>query len=160
MKRLLICLLLTALCGLLSAQEGNRRPQKAEPEKTALITVNGNLGVSGGMIALESGDTVYYVPGLQRFVGFIEGLKEGAPVTLEGYEIPAPFFGEGAGKVFRVTRMTLNGKEYDVGFKAPFGNRDSRPSVSPPGFNRMRNFRFDQSPDPRGGGSRYPRHRE
>jgi hypothetical protein len=156
MKRLLIGTLLVAACGLLFAQEGNRRSQKAEPEK---VTVSGKLSIARGMIALESGNSVYYVPELLRFAGFIDGLKEGASVTLEGYEVPVRFTEEDAGKGFRVTKMTLNGKEYDVGFQGT-RNRDSRQPVSPSGFGRMRNFRFDQGPDPRDGKSRYPQYRE
>jgi hypothetical protein len=147
MKRLLICLLLTVLCGLLPAQEGNRKSQKEEPEK---ITVSGNLSIARGMIALESENTVYYVPGLQRFTGFIDGFKEGASVTLEGYEVPVRFPEEDAGKRFSVTKMTLNGKEYDVGFQGTW-NRDFGPPVSLP------EFRSNRGVDPREGKSRHRR---
>src|SRR5215510_13034680 len=33
-------------------------------------TVNGNLTIARGMIAVNSSDTVYYVLGINRFVGF------------------------------------------------------------------------------------------
>ena len=68
------------------------------------------------MIALTAGEITYLTFGLNRFVGFIDGLKEGAQVTLEGSALPYP--GSDTVKVLRVQKMTLNGKEYDL---APLG---------------------------------------
>jgi hypothetical protein len=131
MKRLVIFFLIALAAGaLLSAQEGNRLSRGTAPEKT---TVSGKLGIVRGMIALDSGDTIYYVPGLLRFAGFIEGLKEGASVTLEGYESLAPFPDEEPGTSLRVTKMTLNGKDYDLDFRMGAVNVP-RPQVPAPGF--------------------------
>jgi hypothetical protein len=43
-----------------------------------------------GMIAVQSGGKTYYVGGLNRLIGFIDGLKEGASVKLEGYAFALP----------------------------------------------------------------------
>jgi hypothetical protein len=50
----------------------------------------GTLNFINGQIAVKNGETTYYVRGLGRLFGFVEGLKEGSTVTLEGYaeEIP------------------------------------------------------------------------
>jgi hypothetical protein len=88
-------------------------PSRQVPQAAAeQVTVSGELSVVHGMIALVSGDTVYYAGGLNRFTGFIEGLKEGARVSLEGsaYQLP----NDAKAKFLRVSKLTLNGKDYDL----------------------------------------------
>jgi hypothetical protein len=118
MKKILmigLAVLLTAET--ISAQ--NRNPQDIGPggrpgfTPPAEETISGNLGISQGMVSLESGGELYYVTGLDRFIGFIDGLREGAAVSLTGYAFETPRL-SGA-KVFRVTELRLNGKSYDLG---------------------------------------------
>ena len=74
------------------------------------LTIQGTLSFVNGQIALESGETTYYVWGLDRLFGFVDGLKEGAAVTLEGYaeEIPlAPEY-----RLFLAEKLVFNGREY------------------------------------------------
>jgi hypothetical protein len=78
------------------------------PEKT---TVSGTLGIRQGRIALESGDTFYYVAGINHFIGFIDGLKEGASVSVEGYVFRAPGNGD---QVIRASALTIGGKSYSL----------------------------------------------
>lgn len=81
--------------------------QNAEPVK-----VEGKLALVNGFIAVESKDKTYYVMGIQPLVGFIDGLKEGAAVKLEGdaFEMPmAPEY-----LVLRASKLTFNGKDYDL----------------------------------------------
>jgi hypothetical protein len=49
---------------------------------------------------------------LTRYIGFIDGLKEGAAVTLEGYALPSPQ--NNPVKFLHIQKMTLNGKDYDL----------------------------------------------
>jgi hypothetical protein len=131
MKRIWLCAVLAAsMAALAFAQGENRQGQKAAPEK---IVINGALGIAKGSIALKSGNDTYYVMGLNRFVGFIDGLKEGAQVSLEGYAFPLP---NNEGKGFKVAKLTLNGKDYDLGsgrsFAGNFGNGAPRKNFSPP----------------------------
>jgi hypothetical protein len=90
------------------------RPARPFPQVPAAeqTTVSGNLSIVHGRIALVSGDTTYYVGGLNRFVGFIEGLKEGARVSLEGAAYQSPT--DTKVKILRVSKLTLNGKDYDL----------------------------------------------
>jgi hypothetical protein len=121
MKRIVLFGLL-ALCtaGFVSAQMGSRGmgrwapPVPPSPQAPAAeeITVSGNLSIVHGRIALVSGDTTYYVGGLDRLVGFIDGLKEGARVSLEGAAYQSP--GDPKVKILRVSKLTLNGKDYDL----------------------------------------------
>jgi hypothetical protein len=74
------------------------------------LTIQGTLGFVNGQIALKSGGTTYYVWGLDRLFGFVDGLKEGAAVTLEGYaeEISlAPEY-----RLFLAEKLVFNGREY------------------------------------------------
>jgi hypothetical protein len=81
--------------------------QRQAPETA---TVNGTLGFSGGYISLEQDDITYYILGLDKLIGFVDGLKEGARVSLEGYVI-APR-GDTKIRFFRAGKLTFNGKEY------------------------------------------------
>ena len=123
MKKIGLLLVITCLViGTVFAQN-QERERRSPPES---ITVEGTLQLQNGMIAVKSGENVYYVPMLQRLVGFVEGLKEGNTVTIEGY----------AGKNFlRPTKLTLSGKSYDfpamgnAGFaqRAPGSGKEARP---------------------------------
>ena len=81
----------------------NRDNSQRQRER-ASVTVEGTLKLEKGFIALASGDTVYYVPMLQRYVGFIDGLKEGAKVSVEGYQFK---------NMLHPQKVTINGKDYD-----------------------------------------------
>jgi hypothetical protein len=69
-------------------------------------SVQGTLGLQNGVIVLSSGNAVYYVPHLSRYVGFIDGLKEGAQVKIDGYSM-----GNG---YLMPSKITVGGKDYDV----------------------------------------------
>jgi hypothetical protein len=68
--------------------------------------------VASGFPALRSGDVTYFVGGISRLVGFIDGLKEGAQVTIEGSARTVSQ--DGKIKYLRPKKMTLNGKSYDL----------------------------------------------
>jgi hypothetical protein len=76
--------------------------------------VTGKLPIVQGMIAVVSGDPTWLGRGLNRYVGFIDGLKEGAQVTLEGYAMPSPR--NDKIKSLQAQKMTLNGKDYELGW--------------------------------------------
>ena len=86
----------------------NQTPRPA-PESA---TVSGKLTVAQGAIAVVSGDTTWLVRGLNRYVGFIDGLKEGAEVTLEGYALTSTL--DKNIKSLQAQKMTLNGKDYEL----------------------------------------------
>jgi hypothetical protein len=146
-KAIFAVLLIFAVFGV-SAQDwgpGFRYNNNRRPEQ---LTITGNLGLVNGMIALESDNKTYYVGGLERYVGFIEGLKEGAEVTLEGFALAVP--GNPEYWYLRAAKLTLNGKEYELA--GPRHIAGSRP-VPPPGHGRMRGYpgeRFPRGPEARG----------
>ena len=120
MKKLALVLVAALAVATVASAQG--MPWGAYPNSTAqaqLIKVDGKLALINGMIGLTSGGKTYYTPMLGRLVGFVSGLSEGASVKLEGYEYPfayAPGF-----STLAVTKLTLNGKDYDLSNSGGFG---------------------------------------
>jgi len=102
-KIVLLCLVTVIIGGSIFAQSN-----------TPTTTIRGTLGLTNGRITVVSGNITYYVSGLQRFVGFIDGLKEGAQVSLDGYSTAPTIEGQ-RDRVFYAVSLTLNGKNYQVG---------------------------------------------
>ena len=84
---------------------------------TPTITISGTLGLSNGMISVESGNTTYIVRGLERYIGFIDGLNYGARVSLEGYDNTPSVDGQNNRSFLPVT-LTISGKIYEIGSPA------------------------------------------
>ena len=109
-KTLLMAVIGLTLTGFVSAQQGwgpqwGRNP--SYPSQS--VTVTGSLQLQNGVIAVVNNGQVYYVPSLERLVGFIDGLKEGAQVSVEGFS----WNNYGSAFVQPVT-LTINGKKYDL----------------------------------------------
>ncbi|MDR1231891.1 MAG: hypothetical protein LBK61_10890 [Spirochaetaceae bacterium] len=106
MKKIVLAMLVVlAAAGIVSAQSlpwGGAQPQ----------SVQGTLGLQNGAIVLfpsantAGGNTVCYVPHLSRYAGFIDGLKEGAQVRLDGCSMGNGFFVP--------SKITVGGKDYDI----------------------------------------------
>lgn len=96
-----------------------------QAEKT---TIEGTLALVDGHIGLKSGDTTYYVGGLNRLVGFVDGLKEGAKVKAEGYAVSIS--ADKKLSAFRATSVTVGDRSIDLSNsmigragRAPMGGR-------------------------------------
>jgi hypothetical protein len=112
-KCFLVIISFLFIAGFAFAQTGPQGPGQFPPgpgQAPAAVTIKGPLSLVNGQIAVKSAGTTYYVRGLQRLIGFVDGLKEGAEVTLEGYAIDIPIAPEY--KHFLANKLTLNGKEY------------------------------------------------
>ncbi|MCL2762242.1 MAG: hypothetical protein FWD36_03415 [Treponema sp.] len=100
MKKLgLVLAVVFLVMGMASAQSREKSQGAARP-----ITVNGTLQLHNGAIAVADGSTVYVVPRLGRYIGFIDGLKEGNSVTIEGYV---------SQNLVHPSKVTIAGKSYD-----------------------------------------------
>ncbi|GHV85503.1 hypothetical protein AGMMS50230_11110 [Spirochaetia bacterium] len=111
----------------------------AAPAAPAAVTVSGQLALVKGRIALQSGSDVYYVAGIQRLIGFVDGLKEGARISLEGYVRNFP---QGNEKMLWASKLTIAGKSYDLAPAA--GQRNFM--GSPLGDTRGSNFSGNRGP--------------
>ena len=131
MKKFWFFLIIAVLfVGTVSAQETNsRRSRNNRQIENQSVTVNGTLKLERGLVAVASGDSVYYVPMLTRFIGFIDGLKEGTEVSVEGYQNR---------NFIRPAKVTLNGKSYDFPDHRPRQQMSGNFRPGPRGNNRGR----------------------
>ena len=110
------------------------------------MTLKGNLVASEGRIALKADGATYYVRGIQSLIGFVDGLKEGASVEIEGgvQKWPQAASGTETFNVLFAEKLTLGGKVYDK--LGPSSSGRTNLSVYPPGGmmsgrHHMRRFR-------------------
>ena len=118
MKKIVLLVLLTAIIG------GSLFAQTITPT----TNIRGTLGLSNGRISVVSGNITYYVRGLERFVGFIDGLKEGAQVSLDGYATAPTIEGQ-RDRLFYPVILTLNGKNYEIGSPGTGNSKPGRNGV-------------------------------
>lgn len=76
------------------------------------ITLEGTLELVNSQIAIKKDAKTYYVMIPNRLVGFVDGLKEGASVKVEGYSHEIVGLKDSYG--VHVDTLTLNGKTIDL----------------------------------------------
>jgi hypothetical protein len=101
---------------------GTPGPRQNRGQAPETVTVNGTLGFSDGYISLKQDDITYYVLGLGQLIGFVDGLKEGARVNLEGYTFSPQR--DTKTQFLWVEKLTFNGREYKG---LSFAFRESEP---------------------------------
>jgi hypothetical protein len=126
----------------------------AQTEREA-VTVNGTLKLERGLIAVASGESVYLLPILNRYIGFINGLKEGENVSIEGYLFR---------NVLHPTKVTVAGQSYDFGARGQGlalqdNNRQDRRRAEQAQPNRQDRRRIDQASGNRPERTRFESHR-
>lgn len=87
--------------------QNQEKERRSPPEP---ITVEGTLQLEKGLIAVASGENVYFVGMLHRYAGFIDGIKEGNKVTIVGYAYK---------NFLRPTKLSIGGKSYDFPVMGP-----------------------------------------
>jgi len=122
MKRTVIVVLAIAVAAsAVSAQgwgPGSRGPGVvAAPVE--LSKIEGKLSLVNAHPAVVVKDKTFYVGIPSRLFGFVDGLKEGAAVKLEGYEQPLPYATNVA--MFHVVKLTIGGREIDLSQAGGFG---------------------------------------
>ena len=119
-KRLAVFLFVfVLLAGTAFAQNRENRPDRNDRKsEVTKVTVDGVLKLEKGIVSVASGDSVYYVPVLNRYIGFIDGLKEGAKVSVEGSRFK---------DFIRPVKVTISGKSYDF---PEYGRRDNSNRLS------------------------------
>jgi hypothetical protein len=82
MKKIISFMVIAVLiAGTVCAQDKAPRENSRQRD---IVSVEGNLKLENGIVSVQSGDTVYRIPLLNRYIGFINGLREGAKVSVEG----------------------------------------------------------------------------
>jgi hypothetical protein len=116
MKKTVSALVLVlAAAAIAMAQAAPAAPATAQQT----VTISGKLELIDGFISVKSGGTTYYTRGLDRIVGFVKDLQEGAQVKLEGYAYPV---GLPSGySMLMVTKVTVGGKDYELPRMGAFG---------------------------------------
>lgn len=119
MKRNVLFFLLVLGAAVMVPAQGRERGHKGMggyyppvPVSSEEVKLSGNLTIVQGSIALKSGGANYLTPGLMRYVGFIDSLKDGAAVTVEGTVITDPRNTEV--KALYVKKLSIGGKDYDL----------------------------------------------
>ena len=112
-RKIFFIALIIGLAAIVSAQEGSRRERSTgRSSANQTVTMSGVLVVANGMPALKSGDDTYLIGGISRLIGFVDGLKEGAQVTVEGRVVS--FSRNNTLKYLQASKLTLGGKSYDL----------------------------------------------
>jgi hypothetical protein len=112
MKKIAVVLVIAlAGAGVLVAQAAPWGPPGYSRPEGQTVKVDGKLALINGIIGVKSGSKTYYTPMLGRLSGFVEGIKEGSSVKLEGYEYPIAAAPEYV--TLMVTKLTVGGKDYD-----------------------------------------------
>jgi hypothetical protein len=97
------------------------------PETVKTVTITGTLQLQKGFIVLVSGENTYHVPMITRLTGFIDGLKEGKEISVEGLENK---------NFIHLVKLTVDGKSYDFPAYAR-GQGNFGPDRGQPGFDRF-----------------------
>jgi len=103
---------LTAMAWAEGRERGRNAPHRRQAAPAEAVTLSGTLTIVHGMPAIRSGDDTYLVGRLNRLTGFIEGLREGAQVTIEGTAVTSRQ--NSNLKFLNPTQLTLDGRSHDL----------------------------------------------
>jgi len=85
-------------------QPQNRNNTQRPANIANTVTVEGTLMLQRGIVAVQSEDTVLYIPLLNRYIGFINDLREGTQVSITGVRFR---------NLIRPSNVTIEGRTYD-----------------------------------------------
>jgi hypothetical protein len=88
------------------------QPAPPTPVSSEIRSLTGSLEVVQGRIGIRTDGTSYILSGISQLVGFVDDLKEGAAVTVEGFSAAPPMY-DGI-QVFRVVRLTIGESVYEI----------------------------------------------
>lgn len=147
-KILLLALTALAVSAAAFARDYGPRGQDRWPCRTLVrhsnsageeLTLDGKLEWVNGRIAIKTEDKTYFVSGVQRLFGFVDGLKEGAQLTLTGRSYSVSYIPEYG--FFRAEKVSFNGKDYTLNQDHPgLGDMTdqnwgkNRKGMAPPGY--------------------------
>ena len=126
MKRgalLILCIFgLTAMSWAQGWGRGWNAPEQRWGAAVETVTVSGNLTLAHGMPAIVSDGDTFLLARVGRLAGFVDGLTEGAQVTVEGAAMACQI--NDNLRILHPASLTLGGRTYDLTRPAmAFGNR-------------------------------------
>jgi hypothetical protein len=128
-KRLTIFVLMALLlAGSVFAQDRSVRRDRDRP---AQVTIEGTLKLERGLVAVQSGDETYFVPMLIQYANFIDGIREGNNISIEGYVF---------NNVINPVKFTVGGNTYDFAMGrrgSEIADNNVRPLNPMPGYGFM-----------------------
>ena len=143
MKKIVVLVAIAAIAASAVAAQGMRSGMWNQAPATEvaqdLVKVDGRLSLVNGHPAVVAAGKTYYVriPGM--LYGYLDTLKDGAAVKLEGYARSVPLAADTF--VLQVVKLNVGGKDYDLGQLAEtrsalggMGGRmgyDGRPGMAP-----------------------------
>jgi len=110
--KIIFVVLILGLAAMISAQGWRPGPNRPRIPPAETITVSGSMVVAHGMPAIKSGEVTYLVGGISRLTGFIDGLREGAQVSIEGSAVAHPR--DSNIKFLMPAKLTLGGRTIDL----------------------------------------------
>jgi len=116
------------------------------------VTVSGDIVIVRGSPAVKNGDVIYVLNRNFSLFGLVDGLKEGARVTIEGRAIEGRAMGTPSdGKVMFLvpSKVTFNGKTYDNLEPPALRMGQGRNAPGRPGSGPQGNFRRPNPPGKR-----------
>ncbi|MHC6202204.1 hypothetical protein ACYULU_03310 [Breznakiellaceae bacterium SP9] len=118
-----------------AAKTPRQQRQRQAPKQ---VSVDGTLAWVKGRIALQSGDITYYVHGIDHLLGFVDALKDGAQVKLEGRAIA---FRDEKTNFLAVQKVVIGDKEYVLQNQKQAGPQNRQrplPAPAPQAWPRQR----------------------
>jgi hypothetical protein len=117
MKRIISLMVIAVLiAGTVFAQDKSPRENNRQHEITT-VSVEGTLKLDKGFASVQSGDTVYRIPMLNRFVA-ANDLKDGAKVSVEGNAFR---------NFIMPKKIVIDGKTIDLAIAVPRPTRNFEP---------------------------------
>ena len=120
MKKIILMMAIAILIAGTASAQGWGRGWGPWSTPAETVSLSGTLQVQNGQIVFNSGTTVYFVPEIVRLVGFVEGVREGAQVSVEGMSY---------GNILHLTRLNVGGRSYD--FPAAGFAQNNAPGIAP-----------------------------
>jgi hypothetical protein len=117
MKKIVVLVAIAAIAASAVVAQGMRpgmwNQTPATEAAQEVVKVDGRLSLVNGHPAVVSAGKTYYVriPGM--LYGYLDTLKDGAAVKLEGYAASVPLADNTF--VMQVTKLNVGGKDYDLG---------------------------------------------
>ncbi len=112
MKRVFLAVLIMTIAGMAMYAEGT--PEAANPQNAKPVTVTGKLTIADNAWPVIAGGAATYTLMYPRYAALDIPVKNGDTITVTGYVVPGPRWGDPKAAYLAVTRAEIAGKTYIV----------------------------------------------